>query len=71
MPKTEKGIYELKLHERIKDDFGGRTNIEILRVSGGWLYTRLEGFSRIPTFVPFSDEFKPTDPPPNSQVVAP
>lgn len=51
-------IYEMKLHEQIlkKGECGAydSTNIYILRVAGGWVYT----IKNSSTFVPFDNEFQ-------------
>ena len=49
-------IYNLKLHERTKIN----TETEVLRVPGGWMYTRLassNGLRPSSTFVPYDNGF--------------
>ena len=56
-------IYEMSLHQTITID-----NIDILRVSGGWIYTfslgtwrKDAGFAYTSVFVPFNNEYMNRD----------
>lgn len=49
-------LYKMGLHEEFE-----RSDLSILRVPGGWIYTRYlrPNYEAITVFVPFDDEFKP------------
>ncbi len=56
--ETEKSIYDLKLHEGVRTQFG----IFIMRVPGGWIYDcwdfGRDKYKQGGTFVPFNNEFQ-------------
>ena len=56
MTDEAKRLYSMVLHEEIQErNNNGKLIFEILRVAGGWIYTKEEGT----TFVKYSDEFAP------------
>ena len=58
--ENQKALYVLKLHESKVFECDLGTQLEVIRVAGGWIYqyVRLDAKSMWAVFVPFDNEFK-------------
>lgn len=50
-------IFEMKLHDLFTLEGAEKNNYEVLRVPGGWIYTRRGAYGYSSVFVPFEKEF--------------
>jgi hypothetical protein len=58
--ENQKALYGLKLHESKVFNCDLGTQLQVIRVAGGWIYqyVRLDANSMWAVFVPFDDEFE-------------